>query len=70
MTTPADNLEEFRAPTALESSVRALGADTARYRFDYHMLPMRDGVRLATVVIRPRGGRPLSRRCWSARHTR
>lgn len=25
-----------------------------RYRFDYVMLPMRDGVRLATVVIRPR----------------
>lgn len=41
-------------PTALESSVRALGADTVRYRFDYIMLPMRDGVRLATVVIRPR----------------
>jgi predicted acyl esterase len=46
--------EEFLPPTALESSVRALGADTVRYRFDYTMLPMRDGVRLATVVIRPR----------------
>lgn len=46
--------EEFLPPTALESSVRALGADTVRYRFDYIMLPMRDGVRLATVVIRPR----------------
>jgi uncharacterized protein len=54
MTTPADNLEEFRAPTALETAVRALGADTARYRADYHMLAMRDGVRLATVVFRPR----------------
>ena len=46
--------EDFLPPTALESSVRALGADTVRYRFDYIMLPMRDGVRLATVVIRPR----------------
>jgi len=46
--------EEFLPPTALESSLRALGADTVRYRFDYIMLPMRDGVRLATVVIRPR----------------
>jgi predicted acyl esterase len=44
---------EFFAPTALESSVHAAGADTARYRVDYIMLPMRDGVRLATVVIRP-----------------
>ena len=43
--------EEFLPPTALESSVRALGADTMRYHFDYIMLPMRDGVRLATVEI-------------------
>jgi uncharacterized protein len=46
--------EDFLAPTALESAVRALGADTVRYRVDYIMLPMRDGVRLATVVVRPR----------------
>jgi predicted acyl esterase len=46
--------EEFLSPTALESSVRGLGADAVRYRVDYVMLPMRDGVRLATVVIRPR----------------
>jgi uncharacterized protein len=46
--------EEFLVPTALESSVRALGADAGRYRVDYMMLPMRDGVRLATVVVRPR----------------
>jgi putative CocE/NonD family hydrolase len=46
--------EDFFPTTALESSVRALGADTARYRVDYFMLAMRDGVRLATVVIRPR----------------
>src|SRR5581483_8078162 len=54
MTAGDAGLEEFLPPTALESSVRALGADTVRYRFDYLMLPMRDGVRLATVVIRPR----------------
>jgi uncharacterized protein len=46
--------EDFLPPTALESAVRALGADAVRYRADYIMLPMRDGVRLATVVIRPR----------------
>jgi len=46
--------EEFQPPTALESAVRALGADTIRYRVDYIMLAMRDGVRLATVAFRPR----------------
>jgi uncharacterized protein len=48
-------------PTALESSARSLGADTARYLIEYLMLAMRDGVRLATVVIRPResGQRPV-----------
>jgi putative CocE/NonD family hydrolase len=54
MTGVNDGPEEFRPPTALESAVRALGADTVRYRVDYVMLPMRDGVRLATVVFRPR----------------
>jgi uncharacterized protein len=49
-----DRPEEFLPPTALESAVRALGADTIRYRADYVMLPMRDGVRLATVIFRPR----------------
>jgi uncharacterized protein len=49
-----DHREDFLAPTALESAARGLGADTVRYRVDYIMLPMRDGVRLATVVIRPR----------------
>ena len=34
--------------------MREMGADAIRYRVDYIMLPMRDGVRLATVVIRPR----------------
>jgi uncharacterized protein len=46
--------KDFFPPTSLEKSVRDLGADTVRYRVDYIMLPMRDGVRLATVVIRPR----------------
>ena len=46
--------EDFLPPTALESSARSLGADAVRYQIDYVMLPMRDGVRLATVVIRPR----------------
>jgi len=46
--------EDFLPPTALESAVRALGADPVRYRVEYLMLPMRDGVRLATFVIRPR----------------
>src|ERR1700749_4678166 len=46
--------EEFRPPTAIESAVHAAGADTVRYRVDYVMLPMRDGIRLATVVFRPR----------------
>lgn len=54
MTGPDDRPEEFLPPTALESAVRALGADTIRYRVDYIMLPMRDGIRLATVVVRPR----------------
>jgi len=45
---------EFFPPTAVESAARAQGADTVRYQIDYIMLPMRDGVRLATVVIRPR----------------
>ena len=54
MTGAGDRDEEFRPPTTLESAVRALGADTIRYRADYIMLPMRDGIRLATVVFRPR----------------
>src|SRR5690348_3351820 len=45
---------DFFPPTSLEKSVRELGADAIRYRVDYVMLPMRDGVRLATVVVRPR----------------
>ena len=46
--------QDFFPPTTLEKSVRELGADAIRYRVDYIMLPMRDGVRLATVVFRPR----------------
>ncbi len=53
--------EDFQPPTSLEASARAQGADTARYRIDYLMLAMRDGIRLATVVIRPKaaGGYPV-----------
>ncbi|HET9894766.1 MAG TPA: CocE/NonD family hydrolase [Streptosporangiaceae bacterium] len=47
---------EFFPPTNLESSARAHGAESVRYRVDYLMLPMRDGARLATVVIRPKAG--------------
>ena len=54
MTEADDRPEEFRPPTELEAAVRALGADTIRYRVDHTMLPMRDGIRLATVVFRPR----------------
>jgi putative CocE/NonD family hydrolase len=46
--------EDFQPPTPLEASARSLGADTERYRIEYLMLAMRDGVRLATVVIRPK----------------
>jgi uncharacterized protein len=49
-----DGTGESRPPTALESAIRALGADAVRYRVDYIMLPMRDGIRLATVIFRPR----------------
>jgi uncharacterized protein len=54
--------QDFFPPTSLEKSARDLGADAARYRVDYVMLPMRDGVRLATVIIRPRadGRRPTT----------
>ena len=55
--------QDFFPPTSLEKSVRALGADTIRYRVDYLMLPMRDGVRLATVVIRPRAEGQRTRPC-------
>jgi predicted acyl esterase len=46
--------EDLQPPTSLEASARALGADTEWYRSDYLMIRMRDGVRLATVVIRPK----------------
>lgn len=42
------------APTSLEARVKALGVTGDRYLMDYRMLAMRDGVRLATVIIRPR----------------
>jgi putative CocE/NonD family hydrolase len=46
--------EDLQPPTSLEASARALGADTEWYRSDYLMIRMCDGVRLATVVIRPK----------------
>lgn len=49
-----DAQAEFFPPTALEKSARASGADAIRYQIDYLMIPMRDGVRMATVVIRPK----------------
>jgi hypothetical protein len=54
MSSDAPEQPEFFPPTSLESSARAMGADEPRYRVDYLMLPVRDGVRLATVVIRPK----------------
>ena len=54
MLTSPDGQAEFFPPTSLEKSARATGADAVRYRVDYLMVPMRDGVRLATVVIRPK----------------
>ncbi|HEY1640601.1 MAG TPA: CocE/NonD family hydrolase [Streptosporangiaceae bacterium] len=48
--------QDFFPPTSLEKSVRELGADAVRYLVEYVMLPMRDGARLATVIIRPRAG--------------
>lgn len=41
-------------PTKLEAAAAELGAAPDKYVFDYLMLPMRDGVRLATIVIRPK----------------
>ncbi|MCL5967344.1 MAG: CocE/NonD family hydrolase [Firmicutes bacterium] len=43
-------------PTPLEAEARKRGATEDRYHFDYRMLPMRDGARLATVIIRPCAG--------------
>jgi uncharacterized protein len=55
VTTSTDpQAQEFFPPTSLEASARQLGANAARYRVDYIMLPMSDGVRMATVVIRPK----------------
>jgi len=52
MTGADDRPEEFRPPTALESAVRALGADTIRYRVDYIMLPMREHTDLPVSRVR------------------
>ena len=60
VTSDSQEQQDFFPPTMLEKSARALGADAVRYRIDHIMLGMRDGIRLATVVIRPRaeGKRP------------
>ena len=42
------------APTSFETHLKELGATGDRYRVEYRMIPMRDGVRLSTVIIRPR----------------
>jgi len=44
----------YGAPTTLETDIQGMGATGDRYLVEYRMLPVRDGVRLATVVIRPR----------------
>jgi len=44
----------YGAPTALETHLQELGATGDRYLVEYVMLPVRDGTRLATVIIRPR----------------
>lgn len=63
---------DFFPPTSLEKSVRELGADAVRYRVDYLMLPMRDGVRLATVIVRPRaeGRQSTSTAGWTSARSR
>jgi putative CocE/NonD family hydrolase len=42
------------APTPFERTVESLGATGSRYLVEYRMVPMRDAVRLATVIVRPR----------------
>jgi uncharacterized protein len=48
-------LDNFEPPlTKIELSARAAGATPDKYITEFKMLPMRDGVRLYTVVIRPK----------------
>jgi hypothetical protein len=47
------------APTSLETHVKDLGATGDKYLVEYRMLPMRDTIRLATVIIRPRATEPV-----------
>jgi putative CocE/NonD family hydrolase len=44
----------YGAPTSLESDLHQMGATGDKYVIEYRMIPMRDEVRLATVIIRPR----------------
>jgi putative CocE/NonD family hydrolase len=55
MTADPNSFElHYGAPNSLETQVRGMGATGDKYQIEYRMLPMRDGVRLATVIIRPR----------------
>lgn len=49
----------YGAPTKLETHLQGLGATGDKYLVEYRMLSMRDGTRLATVVIRPRATAPV-----------
>ena len=44
----------YGAANSLETKVEEMGATGDRYIIEYRMVAMRDGVRLATVIIRPR----------------
>ena len=54
MTDPNALELHYGAPTSLETHVQSLGATGDKYVIEYRMLPVRDGIRLATVIIRPR----------------
>jgi len=52
-------LENFEPPlTKVELSARAAGATPDKYIAEFKMLPMRDGVRLFTVIFRPKDSNP------------
>ncbi len=44
----------YGAPSSFERHLEGMGATGDRYLVEYRMIPMRDGVRLATVIVRPR----------------
>ncbi|MGC8487708.1 MAG: CocE/NonD family hydrolase, partial [Clostridia bacterium] len=49
----------YGAPTGLETHLQELGATGDKYIVEYRMLAVRDGVRLATVIVRPRAEGPV-----------